>query len=447
MGCRVVTLPKRIKSTVHNFNSIITFIKKQLRQFALEEGKKPSHNLIIPLNSFNLLSLLKGNSLSHDPIFPAIYWQDKEQSQSFTCLGEIEKTDKIPNATGEACYFGGLAFQQHARQWDDFPAIHFIRPALEFKQEKQQLILTCHFNGEHPIEKSVALINKLAAPEPLTAMTNKIISRKDIPDKPQWAELVELAIEYKALLPKVVLSRETELLCKEDVNPLDLLYLWQNANQNSFHYSFQFSQQQTFISCSPERLFSREKNRLKTEALAGTVNRGRNEREDKLLQQNLLSDKKIDRENYLVQEFIVANLKRLKAEVSSEEPYVMQLQNVQHLCVPINALLNSNISDASLLHKLHPTPAVGGTPKLPALQFINDNEPYLRGWYAGAVGYISQNKSDFSVAIRSALISGNKIKLFAGAGIVTGSIAEQEWQELDNKIHTILEIITQQEIV
>lgn len=440
-------LPKRIKSTVQNFNSTIIFIKKQLRKFAIEQGEKPSCNLIIPISSFSLLSLLKGNSLSRTPIYPSIYWQDKEQSQSFACLGKIEETNKIPNAIGEACYFGGLAFQQHARQWDNFPAIRFIRPALEFKQEKQQLTLTCHFNGKHPIENSLALINQLATPEPLTMTHNKVLSRKDLPDQTQWAKLVELAIEYKALLPKVVLSRETELQCKQDVNPLDLLYLWQEANQNSFHYSFQFSQQQTFISCSPERLFCRNKNKLKTEALAGTVNRGRNEREDKLLQQSLLNDKKIDRENYLVQEFIIANLKSLKAQVSSENPYVMQLQNVQHLCVPINAQLNSNISDATLLHKLHPTPAVGGTPKLPALQFINDNEPYLRGWYAGAVGYISQNKSDFSVAIRSALITGNKIKLFAGAGIVTGSIAEQEWQELDNKIHTILNIITPQEVI
>ena len=106
-----------------------------------------------------------------------------------------------------------------------------------------------------------------------------------------------------------------------------------------------------------------------------------------------------------------------------------------------NMLLTKKTQDSHLLHKLHPTPAVGGIPKLPALQFINDNEPYNRGWYAGAVGCISEHESDFSVAIRSALISENCIKLFAGAGIVTGSIAEQEWQELDNKIQTILTIL------
>jgi menaquinone-specific isochorismate synthase len=110
--------------------------------------------------------------------------------------------------------------------------------------------------------------------------------------------------------------------------------------------------------------------------------------------------------------------------------------------VEINAKLNAQTNDAHLLHNLHPTPAVGGSPKLPALQFINDKEYYNRGWYAGTVGYLRVDKSDFSVAIRSALLSDNKIKLFAGAGIGIGSIADQEWQELENKIHTILDILS-----
>ncbi|HIP76528.1 MAG TPA: isochorismate synthase, partial [Psychromonas hadalis] len=212
--------------------------------------------------------------------------------------------------------------------------------------------------------------------------------------------------------------------------------------KNSFLFSFQFAKGSAFIGCSPERLFSRENNKLETEALAGTVNRGRNDREDDILLQSLLSDRKIDRENHLVQEFIIANLKKLKAEVVCDTPRVMQLHNVQHLCVPISATLCDETSDDQILDYLHPTPAVGGTPKEPALQFIHENEPYLRGWYAGAVGYICKEKSDFSVAIRSALIADKQIKLFAGAGIVTGSIAEQEWQELDNKISTVLNVIT-----
>lgn len=421
---------------------MINYINEQLLQFAKEQGDTPNCNLVITLKEINLLALLKGQSLASEPIYPAIYWQDKEQQQTIACLGKIEECDFIPEPTGQACYFGGLAFQQQGLQWEDFPATRFIRPALEFKQSHNKLTLTCHFDGKHPISETLMLIKRLQKPQPLALKENLLLSRNDHPNQQRWADLVELAIEYKALLPKVVLSRETELVFQEQVDHLDLLAQWQQANQNSFHFSFQFSQKHAFISCSPERLFSREKRQLKTEALAGTINRGRNDREDAFLLQSLLNDKKIDRENYLVQEFIISNLMQLKAQVSCEEARVMQLQSVQHLCVPINATLNSQTSDAKLLHKLHPTPAVGGCPKHPALQFINDNEPYRRGWYAGAVGYLSHNRSDFSVAIRSALVANNRVKLFAGAGIVTGSIAAQEWQELDNKLHTVLDILS-----
>jgi len=418
---------------------MIEEICKQLLAFKNTQGDFPQKNLTIALQPLVLLTLLKAQT----DIYPAIYWQDKELQQSIVCLGAIDDKQAIPSVTGEARYYGGIAFQQQGEQWSGFPAIRFIRPALEFINENNSLTLTCHFDGNFSIENTLALVKKLQLPVPLLVTNSTLLSRNDIPCKQHWAELVDLCIEYKALLPKVVLSRQTELICDKAIDHCDLLYQWQKANPASFHFSFQFNKTDVFIGCSPERLFSRTHQTLYTEALAGTVNRGRNEREDNILLQSLLSDKKIDRENYLVQEFIIANLKGLKAQVQCDQPHVMQLHNVQHLCVPIKAALSQQTKDAELLYKLHPTPAVGGTPKLPALQFINDNEPYCRGWYAGAVGYISQHKSDFSVAIRSALISNNKVKLFAGAGIVTGSIAEQEWQELDNKIYTALELITQ----
>ena len=424
------------------FNSMLNLISEKLQQFALDHGDKPSVNLVIPITPFDLLSLLKGQPSTAPAIFPRIYWQDKEQLQTIACFGAIEKRESIPQPTGQECYFGGLAFQQHGQQWPDFPAILFIRPALEFRLVEQSLSLTCHFNGQNSVQSTLLLVRGLQRPQALAAINCDITSRRDSPNQKQWAELVELAIEYKALIPKVVLSRETELVCAKSVNHWDLINQWQHVVPNSFHFVFQFSKNHAYIGCSPERLFSREKDQLKTEALAGTVNRGRDQREDNLLLNSLLNDKKIDRENYLVQEFIISNLKGLKAQIYCETPYVMQLKNVQHLCVPINATLEPHTTDANLLYKLHPTPAVGGSPKRPAVQFIEDNEPHLRGWYAGTVGYLRAEKSDFSVAIRTALISDKTIKLFAGAGIVTGSVAEQEWQELNYKIHTILDILS-----
>lgn len=424
------------------FKSMLNIISEKLQSFCQHHGNKPLLNLVIPLSSFNLLSLLKGQTADSQAIFPAIYWQDKEQLQTIACFGSIEICNSIPQPQQEECYFGGVAFQEHGPQWQDFPAKYFIRPALEFKQVEQSLSLTCHFNGENSVQSTLDLVKRLQPPQPLTDINCTVTSRSDSPNQQEWAELVELAIEYKALIPKVVLSRETELTCKQAVNQWDIIEQWQKAVPNSFHFVFQFSKNSAYIGCSPERLFSRKGNQLQTEALAGTVNRGRDQREDKILLNSLLSDKKIDRENYLVQEFIISNLMGLKAQVTCEDPHVMQLKNVQHLCVPINAILDNQTTDAKLLYKLHPTPAVGGSPKRPALQFIEDKEPHLRGWYAGTVGYLREQESDFSVAIRTALITDKSIKLFAGAGIVTGSVAEQEWQELNYKISTIIDILS-----
>ncbi len=74
--------------------------------------------------------------------------------------------------------------------------------------------------------------------------------------------------------------------------------------------------------------------------------------------------------------------------------------------------------------------------------FIRENEDFARGWYAGSIGYISHQQAEFCVAIRSALIVDKQIQLFAGAGIVPGSIAESEWQELDKKMSTLLSLIS-----
>ena len=81
--------------------------------------------------------------------------------------------------------------------------------------------------------------------------------------------------------------------------------------------------------------------------------------------------------------------------------------------------------------------------KKSAINFIRQREGYTRGWYAGACGYFNKHESEFAVAIRSALIEPGRINLFAGAGIVSGSEAEAEWNELENKRATILSILTE----
>ncbi|STQ68554.1 Menaquinone-specific isochorismate synthase [Hafnia alvei] len=120
---------------------------------------------------------------------------------------------------------------------------------------------------------------------------------------------------------------------------------------------------------------------------------------------------------------------------------IIRLRKVQHLRRPIHAtLVQSN--DADCLSRLQPTAAVAGLPREPARQFIMQDEPFDRGWYAGSAGYLAQDQAEFAVALRSALIEHDHIHLYAGAGIVAGSDPEQEWLEIENKaagLRTLLE--------
>ncbi|PSD00865.1 hypothetical protein C7D74_19880 [Klebsiella pneumoniae] len=76
---------------------------------------------------------------------------------------------------------------------------------------------------------------------------------------------------------------------------------------------------------------------------------------------------------------------------------------------------------------------LAGVPRRAALAFIQRHEPFSREWYAGSAGYLSLAQSEFCVALRSAKVNHDTLRLYAGAGIVSGSDAQQEWQEIDNK--------------
>ena len=96
------------------------------------------------------------------------------------------------------------------------------------------------------------------------------------------------------------------------------------------------------------------------------------------------------------------------------------------------------IATADILAALHPTAAVNGHPRKTALQHLRSREPFARGWYAGPVGWIGADASEFAVAIRSARVLGDQVSLFAGAGIVPGSDPDGEWAETESKLSLFL---------
>jgi menaquinone-specific isochorismate synthase len=206
-------------------------------------------------------------------------------------------------------------------------------------------------------------------------------------------------------------------------------------NHRAYYFCFQPKNEIAFIGGTPEQLYYRENNNIHTEAVAGTRRRGSSAYEDKQLEQDLLTCEKDIREHRFVVDSIQNALNILCDSINRQENIsVLKLSRLQHLLMQFKGLLKQNIKDSDILENLHPTPAVGGVPSEEAINAIENIEHFDRGWYAGPVGWISRDKAEFAVAIRSGLVYENELYLYSGAGIVEGSDAENEWEEIENKI-------------
>jgi menaquinone-specific isochorismate synthase len=122
-----------------------------------------------------------------------------------------------------------------------------------------------------------------------------------------------------------------------------------------------------------------------------------------------------------------------------ESPCIYRLSNIQHLYTPIEGQLKQETGILPLVETLHPTPALGGTPRHLAMEFIRQAEPVPRGWYAAPIGWIDCHlDGEFGVAIRSAVCQDRRVWLYAGGGIVADSIPRKEWDETALKFKPML---------
>ena len=118
------------------------------------------------------------------------------------------------------------------------------------------------------------------------------------------------------------------------------------------------------------------------------------------------------------------------------------MAGIQHLQTPIEGPSAPGVDVLDALLAMHPTPAVGGSPREPALEAIARLEGMDRGWYAGPIGWMDVNgEGAFAVALRSALLHGREALLYAGAGIVAASDPERELAEAELKLQPLLEAL------
>lgn len=271
------------------------------------------------------------------------------------------------------------------------------------------------------------------------------ISYEEKPESDEWEQMIKNCNRMfnKSELEKIVLSRK-KIFTYDTLIEMPVmfreLYI---ANKASSHFSIynQFNYQEAFISFTPERLFTLKGLNLETISLAGSINRGATVEEDNELEEQMIHSDKLTREHNIVTAAIESALKPVMSKLEISPLFTMKLPYIQHRQAKISGTLKEETGPFELVQKLHPTPAVGGIPQAEAKVKILEIEKSPRGYYAAPVGVVSKNFSEIAVGIRSGLILGPVLHVYGGAGIVAGSVADEEWSETGVKMQPFIKVI------
>ena len=249
------------------------------------------------------------------------------------------------------------------------------------------------------------------------------------------------SIEKKDL-SKIVLADILDAISPEPFHLVESLNNLRQQYPNCYVFSVSNGKGNYFIGASPERLISLQNRQLVTDALAGSVPRGKTAAEDAKFAAQLLRSEKERREHQAVIDFIIQELQQINLRPHCSPLKILKLSNIQHLWTPIYSRTPAQIHPLDIVGKLHPTPAVAGVPPRIACEQIRYYESFDRSLYAAPLGWVDcEGNGEFIVGIRSALIAGNRARLYAGAGIVSGSNPDRELAEIQLKFQTLLKAL------
>lgn len=256
----------------------------------------------------------------------------------------------------------------------------------------------------------------------------------------EWKEVVAAAVELleEGKLAKVVLARRIDIEANRPFVVSDVLERLSSLYPSCMVYSVE-----GFLGASPELLVRRSGDIVESQPLAGTVARSGDVHGDEVLVARLMGTPKLRYEHGVVVESIAAALEPLCARLDvPETPSVLGLRNVSHLATPIRGRLSPSRDQPTVLElaaRIHPTPAVGGSPRQDAVEYLQKVEGFDRGRYAGPVGWIDRHGDGcFALGIRCAEVAGPSARIYAGNGIVAGSDPADELAETQLKLQALL---------
>tara|TARA_B100001115_G_scaffold178870_1_gene168886 strand:- start:3687 stop:4664 length:978 start_codon:yes stop_codon:yes gene_type:complete len=309
---------------------------------------------------------------------------------------------------------------------------------LQFYRENQnspELFHFVNFRGDQKLQIA------LEACAPYEFQNWHFHPHQEAPDKE-----AQLALLNKTILAlqngegaKVVISRlfsaQTEWSPLQVLEQMDALY------PQAAVYLFSHPAAGTWLGASPENLLSLNEGNLEIASLAGTR---------KWEDRDTFTAKERE-EQAIVSRSIIALLKsqaNIEA-IKGGETEIKRAGNLAHLYNAIQAKAGISFEAESFVKELHPTPAVGGSPKAWAMDFILKNELYDRRFYTGYFGWshLERSSAQFWVNLRCAEYSSlQNLNLYVGGGITAQSLAMDEWKETEAKAQTILKALEKQNV-
>lgn len=263
-------------------------------------------------------------------------------------------------------------------------------------------------------------------------------------NKEKFSNIVNKAKQYihDGDIFQVVLSRKFTFDTHGD--NLTLYKTLRRLNPSPYMYHLK-QDSKTIIGASPEMLVRITNDKVETFPIAGTRKITDDEEENRQLADELLHDEKELAEHTMLVDLGRNDIGRVCKYGTVHTEELMQIKrfsHVQHIVTHVvgNLAPENDMFDA--FKAVFPAGTVSGAPKVRAMEIIDELETEARGPYAGAVGYFSFNGCcDFAIAIRSIFINGNKGFVQSGAGIVSDSVAENEFKETEHKAGAMLQAL------
>ncbi|KAA9149269.1 isochorismate synthase [Amycolatopsis acidicola] len=283
--------------------------------------------------------------------------------------------------------------------------------------------------------------------EPVTVETRQPIGApsvvRAVPEPVRHVEAVTRAVKILSErgLRKVVLARALDLEFDEPVPAQAILHNLVADKAGAYTFAAGLPGDRMLIGATPELLLSRSGGQVVSHPHAGSAPRSADPVTDRENGETLAASKKDHIEHAVLTEAIVETLRPFcrRLEVP-REPSLVSTPTMWHLGTRVTGeLIDQDVTALRLAAALHPTPAICGTPTDAARELVGELEPFERGYYAGAVGWMdARGDGEWAVSIRCAEVAERSMRLYAGGGIVPASDPKAELDETSAKFQTLL---------